>query len=388
MWLFWIVAGALAAATAALVVVRAVGAAKTAASGAEDPTLPVYRRQLAEIDDLAARGLLGEADQRAAHAEAGRRLLAAAERPGPGESAGGRGPRLIVLAGVGMALLAALVLYGVLGSPGDPDQPYRLRVAAWRADPSRLRPPEMAAVLRVLTAERPKDPQAFEFLGRAEMGAGDPIAAAGAFRKAIALGPPRADLQVMLGEALLSAGADGQPVTEADAAFRKAVAIEPTNVPARYFLAKGQIVHGDKAAGEAVWKTLQAEFPANDPRRVALEADMAQATGKPAPQKPASAGAAQLAAVDAAAGAAAASGTGPAAAGGPEQATFIRAMVGRLAARLAGAPDDPDGWARLVRAYGVLGDKAAQGQALDKARRQFAGRPADLAKIEAEAHAL
>ncbi|HTK34862.1 MAG TPA: c-type cytochrome biogenesis protein CcmI [Caulobacteraceae bacterium] len=386
MWLFWIVAGALAAATAALVVARAVAAAKVAAGGVEDPTLPVYRRQLAEIDDLAARGLLGEADRRAAHAEAGRRLLAAAERPGPPESAGGRGPRLIVLGGVGVAVLAALALYGVLGSPGDPDQPYRARVAAWRANPNQLRPPEMAAVLRLLTSERPKDPQALAFLGQAEMAAGDPIAAATAFRKAIALTPARAELQMMLGEALLTAAGEGQPAPDADAAFRKALALDPTNVLARYFLARAQITHGDRAAGEAAWKALLADIPANDPRRLALETDMAQATGKPAPAAR-SAGATQLAAADAAAAAAAASGTGPAALGGAEQAGFIRAMVARLAARLAASPDDPDGWARLVRAYGVLGDKPAQAQALDKARKQFAGRPADLAKVEAEAHA-
>jgi hypothetical protein len=44
-----------------------------------------------------------------------------------------------------------------------------------------------------------------------------------------------------------------------------------------------------------------------------------------------------------------------------------------------------EGWTRLVRSYGVLGDTAAQKDALAKARKQFAGRAADLAKIEAAA---
>ena len=376
MWLFWIVAGVLAAATAALVVMRAVDAAKVAEAGTEDPTLPVYRRQLAEIDDLAARGLLGEEEQRAAHAEAGRRLLAAADRAVSPETAGGRSANMAVLTGVGAAVLAALGLYVLLGSPGYPDQPYRARVAAWRADPSRLRPPEMAAVLRLLVAQRPKDAQAAEYLGRAEMSAGDNIAAAGAFRRAAALAPARADLQVMLGEALLAAAGEDKAPPDAAAAFNKALAIHPGDLPARYFLARMQITGGDKAAGLAAWKAIQAELPANDPRRAMLDSDMAQATGTPAP------GAPQPNAIDVQAAAAAQAGAGGT---GADQAAFIKSMVGRLAARLQAMPDDVDGWARLVRAYKVLGDKAAGAQALDKARKQFAGRPVDLARIEAEA---
>ena len=82
MWLFWIVAGALAAATAAVVVARPrCAAAKVRRRGqVEDPTLPVYRRQLAEIDDLASRGLLGQDEQRAAHADAGAGRLSPGRR--------------------------------------------------------------------------------------------------------------------------------------------------------------------------------------------------------------------------------------------------------------------------------------------------------------------
>ena len=375
MWLFWIVAGGLAAATAALVVARALGASRAAAAGIEDPTLPVYRRQLAEIDDLAARGLLGEGEQKAAHAEAGRRLLAAADGVGVREAPGGRTPSVIVLAGVGAAILVSLALYMVLGSPGDPDQPYRARLAAWRANPNRVGPAEMAAVLRVLVTERPKDPQAFEYLGRAQMQAGDSIAAAEAFRKAAALKPDSAELQVMLGEALLSANPDGPAPAEAVAALSRALELHPQDMPARYLLARMQITNGDKAAGEAAWKAIEAEIPASDPRRAMLEADMAQATGTPAPGS-------AVAGIDAKAAAAAAAGGGAA---GADQAAFIKGMVARLAARLSAMPDDVDGWARLVRAYGVLGDGPAQAAALDRARRQFAGRPADLARIEAEA---
>lgn len=362
-WLFWIVAGGLTAAAAALVAVRA-GAAAGGADGSDDPALGVYRRQLAELDDLKGRGLLGVEEHRAAFAEAGRRLLSESERVGAAEVPGGRTSAGLVLGGVGAATLAALALYLLIGSPGFSDQPYAARLTGWRSgDPTRLKPAEVAAVLRELAAERPGDPQAQEFLGRAELGAGDPIAAAQAFQKAVRASPDRAELHVRLGEALVAAAGDGPTPPEAQDAFRRAIALDPGNLPARYMLARAQVADGDRAAGLAALRSLEAELPAGDPRRALVSGDIAQASGVP---------------------------SGPEAeavlaAGKAEQATFIQAMVTRLAARLEANPDDVDGWARMVRAYKVLGDATAGRRALEQARKQFAGRPADLARIEAEA---
>ncbi len=50
-------------------------------------------------------------------------------------------------------------------------------------------------------------------------------------------------------------------------------------------------------------------------------------------------------------------------------------MVDRLAKRLQTQPDDPQGWARLIRAYGVLGRKDRQDAAVAEARRLFKDRP-------------
>ena len=362
MWIFWIVAGLLAAAAAAAVLARARSAALTAAAGGEDPSVALYRRQLAELDDLAVRGLLGEAELRGAHAEAGRRLLAAADAEAPQEQAGGRGARLAVMAAIAVAVLGALGLYLAIGSPGDPDQPFRARLAAWRARPDALGPAEMAAVLKTVVVGRPTDPRARTYLGRAELAAGDADAAAEDFRKAAALSPGDADLQTLLGEAL-AASADGGAAPEAEAAFRRALAIDPKNLGARYLLARTQIAGGRRDEGTAGLKALQAELPPGDPRRALIDTDLAQAAQPTGPA------------------AAAVAGAPPA-----EQAAFIRSMVDGLAQRLQAKPDDPDGWARLIRAYKVLGDKPALAKALDRARKLYAGRPADLARIEAEAH--
>jgi cytochrome c-type biogenesis protein CcmH len=120
---------------------------------------------------------------------------------------------------------------------------------------------------------------------------------------------------------------------------------------------------GDRAAGVTTWRGLLADLPAADPRRATLSAEIDRiASGGPL-QAPTPSDAA------------------PAASAAP----FIRAMVASLAAKLAANPDDPAGWARLVRSYGVLHDPPAQADALAKARKLFAAKPDALAPIEAEA---
>ncbi len=50
-----------------------------------------------------------------------------------------------------------------------------------------------------------------------------------------------------------------------------------------------------------------------------------------------------------------------------QQAAFIRSMVARLAERLETEPGDVQGWLRLARAYGVLGEPAKAEAALARA---------------------
>ena len=72
--LFWIAAGGLAS-LAAYLVMRFARSAEVMSETGADPARAVYQRQLDEIDDLAAGGLLPQTERDAARAEAGRRLL-------------------------------------------------------------------------------------------------------------------------------------------------------------------------------------------------------------------------------------------------------------------------------------------------------------------------
>jgi cytochrome c-type biogenesis protein CcmH len=352
---FWVAAGVLAACAAGFVLYRAAAAAR---ADLADPTPGVYRRQLTEIDDLAARGLIAEPERRSAYAEAGRRLLGAVDAGAPAWSSGASAGAPL-LASIVAAAAAAAFLYLVLGHPGLADQPFARRLQAWRAaDPQSLAAPELAAVLRRLTRERPDDPEAFRFLAIAEGASQEPGAAVRAMRRAVALAPGRADLWEMLGEAEMAA-AGGDVTADAAEAFRGAVQRDPGAFAARFHLARREIEHGDRSAGLAAWRSLLADMPAADPRRTALLQAIATADRAPA----------------------------TAAKPDPGQLAMIRGMVEGLARRLAANPDDPQGWVRLVRAYTVLGETQKRDAALAHARSRYAGRADLLSQLNAASQA-
>jgi cytochrome c-type biogenesis protein CcmH len=354
----WVAAGVLSAAAAGLVLHRAARAALDA--GSADPTMAVYRRQLGEIDDLAGRGLIEEPERKAAHAEAGRRLLAAADHEAEPWSAAAS-QRRPVLAAAAIAPLLALAVYLAVGAPGMPDQPIKARIARWRAaDLASLTAPQMAAVLREVTAEHP-DPEGYRFLALAENQSDNPSGAARALRKAIALSPKRGDLWEMLGVSLVAEGR-GQESPGAVTAFKQALKLDPHAVLARFHLARAQAQAGDRPGAVAALKALQADMPIEDPRRESLAQAITEAQG-PAP------------------GAVAAVASAPAG----DQIQMIRGMLAGLAAKLQANPDDPEGWVRLVRSYAVLGDAASRDQALADAKARYRGRAGVLQRLDAAA---
>jgi cytochrome c-type biogenesis protein CcmH len=352
----WIAAAVLAAGAGGLILGRARGG--PARPAGDNPDLAAYRRALAEIDELADRDLLGGEERAATRAEVGRRLLRAAERPTPPS---GRSPRpaILLLAAAAAPMLAA-ALYLVLGSPLAIDQPFRARLERWRAQPERASAAELAAALRAVAVERPNDPEPRRRLALLDLSLGDLDDAAHALRQAVRIAPTRADLLAMLGEVLV-VKARGVVDPDAQAIFRRALIVDPASPTATYYLGRADIASGDIAGGLTLWRGLIAHLRPSDPRRGLLqaEADAVSRTGA-------------LPSLEA---------TGPRA----DLSRAIAGMVDSLATRLAAHPDDPSGWVRLVRAYGVLGQSGKQAAALERARGLFAGRSDVLDELAAAA---
>jgi cytochrome c-type biogenesis protein CcmH len=215
---------------------------------------------------------------------------------------------------------------------------------------------------------------------------GDSAASAAAYRKAAALEPDNAENWSSLGEALQTGSRTVVP--EAATALRKAIALDAADPRARYFLAVEKDLAGDHKGAVADWTALLADSPAGAPWEADLRrtiAETAQRNGLAVPVMPAAQKAPATAAIP-----------GPtpeqlaAAASIPpgEQDKMVRAMVDRLAHRLAGHPRDADGWIRLMRSHAVLDDAAGAHQALASGLKAFADDPATQARLKAAAAQL
>ncbi|CAO3408124.1 c-type cytochrome biogenesis protein CcmI [Azospirillum largimobile] len=382
--LFWILAAVLTAAVLLLIVPPLLRSG-AAAPDREAFDREVYRDQLDELERDRARGLINDAQAEAAKAEIARRMLATAEKGAAAATpAAPRSSRVLAVLLALVLPLGALSVYGLYGRPDLPAQP----LASRNLEQERGGPPKtvLAAMdkLKAQLAENPNDLQGWLILGQAYAKMGRNADAAEALRHAVTLNKDDVELQGLFGETLVSAN-DGMVPEEAVKAFDAVLAKEPKDPRARFFAALARYQAGDRKDALDRWSALMAESPADAPwvpvlrdqireAAIALDLDPAKVTPQPLPaeQKPA----------------------GPVAQGqngqagqageGQSQDEMIRGMVAGLAARLDADPSDVDGWLKLARSYGVLGEPEKALEAARKARERAPDR-ADVQVVYANA---
>lgn len=270
---------ALATALAALMVLAGARRGADAGQGvrkgeAGSESADAAARELDELDRLKARGLLAEDAWASARAEAGRRLLA--NPAAPVVLRNGRRDRQWVLGGLAVTAVVVLGLYGLFGSPGMGDQAYETRVEDWAESTEPLEPAQVAAVLTREAALRPQEPGILTMLGAARFQAGDPIGAASAFRRVLAIRPDDAQSWARLGESLVRSQ-DGVVGADAEAAFREAVKRDSGQLGALFFLGDAALARGDVDEARRQWTPLMAALDPADPRRAELEQRLAGA---------------------------------------------------------------------------------------------------------------
>ncbi len=314
----------------------------------------VYRAQLAELETDRARGAIGEPDAATARAEIARRLLRA-ESASQAATLNGQG-RAAIVAGLFVALLlpaATFLFYDRAGSPELGDMPLASRES--EPAPTGEIGNMLAAVERRL-AEKPDDGTGWSVVAPVYLRMGEPDKAVTAYRNALRLTPPTADMRVGLGEALVQQ-AHGQITDEARQAFRSALALDANSYAARFYLALDLSQAGRYAEARDAWSALVASSPPDAPwlglARSALADAQAQLGGAPAPAiasltleapGPSTTDVAAAEALSA-----------------DNRRAMIEGMVSQLAGKLQAAPEDAEGWRRLMRSYVVLGrrDEAA-----------------------------
>lgn len=364
--LFWFVA-ALLTVGASLAVLLPLARRGDDERAAESNDLEVYRDQLAELDRDAARGLIQPAEAEQARAEIARRILQADGRiaeSAPKAPAGRMLPRIAATVAILAVPLVSWGIYAGIGSPGLPSQPLAERLAKNPADST---VDELVARAEAHLAANPSDGRGWDVLAPIYLRLGRYGEAVNAYRNAIRLDGASALRESGLGEA--TAGAAGGLVTEeARAAFARALELEPEQPKARYYLATALAQEGRTAEAKAAWQAMLAALPADSPWHAATAQAIEQANSELAAAETPPAPGPTSEQVEAAADMSE-----------EDRNAMIQTMVAGLDARLRENPQDPEGWARLLRSYVMLGDKQAASDALARGR-QALGEDSDAAR--------
>ena len=313
----------------------------------------VYRDQLGELDADVERGVVTAAEAEAARIEIQRRLIATADGDGEAPAAAGA-PRAVALGVAVLVPAAALSLYLWLGDPGAPAPKEPSRAAGAEAAPEAHELDTNIEKLRAHLASQSGDLQGWLLLARSLTVVGRHGEAAAAYRRAAAIEPGNFDVKAGAAEALVAASG-GRVTPEARAGFREVLAARPGDPAARYYLALGKAQDGELRDAFDMWRSLLLDAPLDAPWREPLAQRVRELAarlgvdGAAWASRPEDGGERRGPTAE---DMAAAADMSP-----EERRRMIRGMVEGLAARLEDEPDDAEGWRRLVRVYGVLGER-------------------------------
>lgn len=360
--------------------------------------LQVYRDQLTEVERDLARGVLSEEDAERVRTEVSRRILATDAQIQKEAASSDDSKRGAVFAAAISFLVIALgsaALYQSLGNPGYPDLALverkadaqdnlenRLSQQAFEAQLPDLTPPEIdpdfAALmeqLRATVAERPNDLRGYELLTRNEAIMTNFKAAYVAQQRVIELKGDAASSfdYVQLADLMIRA-AQLYVSPKAETALRKALEMDPENGFARYYLGLMLSQNGRPDMTFRIWRDLLEKGPEAAPWIAPIRAridDLAWFAGvtysAPSPSLNGPSAEEIEAAEDLS----------------PEdRRAMIESMVSGLAERLGTQGGTPDEWARLIGAYGVLGQTDRAQAIWNEAKTVFAEKLDALATIE------
>jgi len=420
--IFWLIVGATLLLVAGVSARALMSPGSTVAPAACD--LQVYRDQLKDVERDLARGVISEADAERAGVEISRRVLAADRALQQAESTSHPAPRWASTALITGLLIvgsgSAVLLYRYLGAPGYPDQPYAARIAmldqlrAHRPDqaqaeaqaPARQAPKaspaylKLLAKLRAVVKKRPDDPQGFYYLARSEVSLGNFKRAYEAQKRYLQIkGKAATGADWSSYGEMLTMAAGGYVSPVAEAALREALKRAPKDPVARYDAGVMFAQGGRFDLAFQLWEPLLREGPANAPWIAPIRAQISEvaaragvrytlppvtASAAPAGPKLATPPANKSTAT---AGPGASDVANAAQLSAADRGKLIQSMVARLAKRLASQGGSGEEWAKLIRAYEVLGETDKAASTWNSAKKALAATPLELAKAAAAAKA-
>jgi len=209
-------------------------------------------------------------------------------------------------------------------------------------DPSALPAEAVAAVMRTQKEKNAKDARFWLYLAQIETMADQPYAATKAFERARTLQGDQFIAFAEWGEALTLV-AKGKPTEAALGAFDEAIKRTPNEPRAHYYLGRFAYDRGQFDEASRHYKTTLMALSRDDPRRQWIETALTEVN--------------------------------EAKSKGDESRAMIQSMVASLAQKLNETPDNPEGWARLLRSLDILEDEAGLTKAKGQLDQIYKDRP-------------
>ncbi len=362
---------------------------------AENPQLVIYKGQLEEVDRDVERGILKQSEAERARAEISRRLLAVSRTTQLTGTAPAWANRLVIIV-VGLLLLVlGGATYEAIGAPGEPDQPLAARLAQaevmreTRPDQAALEeaaPPspqvdapaeylEQIAQLRTVVPTRPDDLQGWTLLAFHESRLGNYAAAARAQDRVVSLQGDNVTLDDLQRQVdLMVAAANGVISPEAEIIARDLMQRDEASIAGRYYLGALYNQTGRPDVAFRFWRPIvesgDASFHA-DLARAQIEDAAARAGIEYVLPEIRGPGEADMAAAQDMSD--------------EDRQAMIGNMVNQLADRLGTQGGPASDWARLITAYGVLGETDAAQTVWAEAKTTFVGDSVALQVLETAA---
>ena len=338
-------------------------------TNADASDVAIYLDQLAEIDRDLTAGQIVEAEAAAAKTEVARRLIAAADAAraavqatAPPEQSWHQ--RAVALAILILLPMSAAAFYIGLGSPILPGPPVEIASSSSsdQSISSNQSIDRLVVQVEQHLATHPDDGRGWEVIAPVYLRMGRFEDAVKARRNALRLNGETADRAAAVGEALTLAD-NGVVGGEAKGAFARAIELEKGHPLAGYYLGLAAEQEGDKQRAAAIWRGLIENSPPDAAWRPFVQAAIDRVEGRSPPPHPSQ------------------EQVGAATEMPTEQRNMVLGMVQRLSERLRREGGDPEGWARLVRSYLVLGKEQDAREAALDGRRAFAQEPEKLRQL-------
>lgn len=294
----------------------------------------LYKTRIAEIENDFSNGRLDETSLEVAKVEAARLLINSKSKYSTGSGEVTRSNRMLLVSNVALLPLLCLGVYLYTGSP-----PQVILPQTAQSDLSEQSLDQLLATAEKRLKENPDDVRGWRVVAPVYMRANRLDDAILAYRNVLRIEGPSTEILSLLGEVLVTK-TDGRVGSEAFDLFKQAVALDARNSTASFFIGLRALQTGDRDRARSVWQAMidgatgEEDWIEVMKQRVARLDEPSTTPENTEPSRSVLPDTVSQ-----------------------EQREMIEGMVSGLAERLVDDPSDKQGWARLVRAYMVLGKR-------------------------------